>query len=145
MKIKYNNKIIFFFIVIFSFIIVYYILGKLNSRRIIIEGNTVTDINKKTDSNQDVKKSCCSSDTKENIEMKKKIKIMNKYISSRVDPKVTKLLENIKDVSDKANEKIKKETESKLNVFSTKNDESKRLVPQKKVPPFSGSEINSSF
>jgi hypothetical protein len=111
----------------------------------VIEGNTVTD------KNQPVKKgggsggSGGSGDTREVIDMKKKIRIMNRYITSKVDPKLKKLLEDIKYVSEKSTERIRKESEEKLGVFSTKNTESKKVVSQKKVPPFSASEINSSF
>ena len=145
MKIKYSHKIIFFFIIIFSFFIIYYVLGKLSIKMTVIEGNTVTD------KNQPVKKgggsggSGGSGDTREVIDMKKKIRIMNRYITSKVDPKLKKLLEDIKYVSEKSTESIRKESEEKLSVFSTKNTESKKVVSQKKVPPFSASEINSSF
>lgn len=139
MKIKHSHKIIFFFIIIFSFFIIYYVLGKLSSKMTVIEGNTVTD------KNQPVKKGGGSGDTREVIDMKKKIRIMNRYITSKVDPKLKKLLENIKYVSEKSTESIRKESEEKLDVFSTKNTESKKVVSQKKVPPFSASEINSSF
>jgi hypothetical protein len=105
----------------------------------VIEGNTVTD------KNQPVKKGGGSGDTQEVIDMKKKIRIMNRYITSKVDPKLKKLLEDIKYVSEKSTERIRKESEEKLGVFSTKNTESKKVVSQKKVPPFSASEINSSF
>ena len=47
--------------------------------------------------------------------------------------------------NEKSTESIRKESEEKLSVFSTKNTESKKVVSQKKVPPFSASEINSSF
>ena len=142
MKIKYSHKIIFFFIIIFSFFIIYYVLGKLSSKMTVIEGNAVTD------KNQPVKKgggSGGSGDSREVIDMKKKIRIMNRYITSKVDPKLKKLLEDIKYVSEKSTESIRKESEEKLSVFSTKNTESKKVVSQKKVPPFSASEINSSF
>ena len=141
MKIKYSHKIIFFFIIIFSFFIIYYVLGKLSSKMTVIEGNTVTD------KNQPVKKSggSGSGDSREVIDMKKKIRIMNRYITSKADPKLKKLLEDIKYVSEKSTESIRKESEEKLSVFSTKNTESKKVVSQKKVPPFSASEINSSF
>jgi hypothetical protein len=134
MKIKYNHKILFFFIFVSSFIIIYYCLGKLYSKPSTIEGNT---------SNSTLKKS--SNDTADTIEMKQKIKIMNKYITTNVEPKVNKMLEKIKVVSEKTNANIKKNTDSKINSFGTKNSESKRVYSQKKFPPFSSSEISNSI
>lgn len=128
MKFRCKNTILYFFMLIFIIFIVtilYYGLGKIYTNSIIIEGNT----NSATSAN--------------GSEMKQMIKNMDKYVTNKVEPKVTIFLDNLKSVTDKINEDIRKETESKLNNFGTKNSENTKYSSQKKVPPFSASEINN--
>ena len=128
MKLKCKNTILYFFMLIFIIFIVtilYYGLGKKYANTIIIEGNT----NSATSANDS--------------EVKQMIINMDKYVTTKVDPKVTIFLDNLKSVTDKINEDIKKETDSKLNDFATKNSENTKFSSQKKVPPFSASEINN--
>ena len=113
--------------IIFIIIILYYGLGKIHSSTKIIEGNT----NPATSAT--------------NSEMKQMIKNMDKYVTTKVQPKVTVFLGNLKSVTDKINEDIRKETDSKLNDFGTKNSETTKNSSQKKVPPFSASEINTAI
>jgi hypothetical protein len=128
MKLKCKNTILYFFMLIFIIFIVtilYYGLGKKYANTRIIEGNT----NSATSANDS--------------EVKQMIINMDKYVTTKVDPKVTIFLDNLKSVTDKINEDIKKETDSKLNDFATKNSENTKFSSQKKVPPFSASEINN--
>lgn len=128
MKLKCKNTILYFFMLIFIIFIVtilYYGLGKKYANTRIIEGNT----NSATSANDS--------------EVKQMIINMDKYVTTKVEPKVTIFLDNLKSVTDKINEDIKKETDSKLNDFATKNSENTKFSSQKKVPPFSASEINN--
>ena len=130
MKFRCKNAILYIFMIIFIICIVtilYYGLGKINANAKIIEGNT----NAATSTS--------------NSEMKQMIKNMDKYVTTKVEPKVTIFLGNLKSVTDKINEDIRKETDSKLNDFGTKNSETTKYSSQKKVPPFSASEINSAI
>uniref|UniRef100_A0A6C0EWB1 Uncharacterized protein n=1 Tax=viral metagenome TaxID=1070528 RepID=A0A6C0EWB1_9ZZZZ len=126
MKFKCKNAILYIFIICII-IILYYGLGKINANAKIIEGNT----------------NAATSAT--NSEMKQMIKNMDKYVTTKVEPKVTIFLGNLKSVTDKINEDIRKETDSKLNNFGTKNSENTKYSSQKKVPPFSASEITNSI
>ena len=128
MKFKCKNAILYFFMIIFIIFVVtilYYGLGKIHTKTKIIEGNT----NAATSAN--------------NTEMKQMIKNMDKIVTTKVEPKVTIFLDSLKSVTDKINEDIRKETESKLNNFGTQNSENTKFSSQKKVPPFSASEINN--
>ena len=128
MKFKCKNAILYFFMIIFIIFVVtilYYGLGKIHTKTKIIEGNT----------------NAATSAT--NSEMKQMIKNMDKYVTTKVEPKVTIFLGNLKSVTDKINEDIRKETDSKLTDFGKKNSETTKYSSQKKVPPFSASEINN--
>jgi hypothetical protein len=142
MKLKYKNEILFFFIVFFSFIILYYGLGKIWNKRSIIEGITTSDNDKSTETKRATNK---VEDSIEIKEMKQKLKIMDNNITNKVQPKVNKFLEKIKNVSDEINAGIKKETDSKINSYSEKNNQSTSVSSQKSVPPFSASEIKNSI
>ena len=142
MKLKYKNEILFFFIVFFSFIILYYGLGKIWNKRSIIEGITTSDNDKSTETKKATNK---VEDSIEIKEMKQKLKIMDNNITNKVQPKVNKFLEKIKNVSDEINAGIKKETDSKINSYSEKNNQSTAVSSQKNVPPFSASEIKNSI
>lgn len=147
MKLKYKNEILLFFIVVFGFIILYYGLGKICNKRPIIEGITSGDNNKSANkpSASDTKNASSKGDSLEVKEMKQKLKIMDNDITNKLQPKVNKILEKIQNVSKEIYAGIKKETGEKLNSFAEKNDESTAILPQKKVPPFSASEINNSI
>lgn len=128
MKFKCKNTILYFFMIIFIVcitIILYYGLGKIYTNSKVIEGNTN------------------SATSATSSEMKQMIKNMDKYVTTKVEPKVTIFLDSLKSVTDKINEDIRKETESKLNDFGSKNSETTKYSSQKKVPPFSASEINN--
>ena len=128
MKFKCKNTILYFFMLIFIIFIVtilYYGLGKIYTNSKIIEGNT----NSATSAN--------------GSEMKQMIKNMDKYVTNKVESKVNIFLDSLKSVTDKINEGVKKETELKLNNFGTKNSENTKYSSQKKVPPFSASEITN--
>jgi hypothetical protein len=142
MKLKYKNEILFFFIVFFSFIILYYGLGKIWNKRSIVEGITTSDNDKSTETKKATNK---VEDNIEIKEMKQKLKIMDNDITNKVQPKVNKFLEKIKNVSNEINAGIKKETDSKINSYSEKNKESTSVSSQKNVPPFSASEIKNSI
>lgn len=142
MKLKYKNEILFFFIVFFSFIILYYGLGKLWNKQSIIEGITTSD------NNNSVAKPTEKSKVEDNIEikeMKQKLKIMDNDINNKLQPKVNKFLEKIKKVTDEIQAGIKKNIDTNINSYSEKNKESTSVSSQKKVPPFSASEINNSI
>jgi nucleoid DNA-binding protein len=111
--------------IIFIVTILYYGLGKIYTNSKIIEGNT----NSATSAN--------------GSEMKQMIKNMDKYVTNKVESKVNIFLDSLKSVTDKINEGVKKETELKLNNFGTKNSENTKYSSQKKVPPFSASEITN--
>ena len=146
MKLKYKNEVLFFFIIVFSFIILYYALEKIRNKKSIIEGITASD-NSKSLTKPTEKKNVTSND-KNNIEikeMKQKLKIMDSDITNKVEPKVNKFLEKVKNISNEINAGIKKETDSKINSYAEKNDNSTAVSKQKKVPPFSASEINISI
>ena len=90
----------------------------------------------------------CKEIKKDNIEikeMKQKLKIMDNDITNKVQPKVNKFLEKVKNVSSEIIAGIKKETDSKINSYAEKNNETTAVSSQKKVPPFSASEINNSI
>jgi hypothetical protein len=106
-------------------IILYYGLGKIYTNSKVIEGNTN------------------SATSATSSEMKQMIKNMDKYVTTKVEPKVTIFLDSLKSVTDKINEGVKKETDLKLNDFGSKNSETTKYSSQKKVPPFSASEINN--
>ncbi len=142
MKLKYKNEILFFFIVFFSFIILYYGLGKIWNKRSIVEGITTSDNDKSIETKKATNK---VEDSIEIKEMKQKLKIMDNDITNKVQPKVNKFLERIKNVSNEINAGIKKETDSKINSYSEKNKESTSVSSQKNVPPFSASEIKNSI
>ena len=78
-------------------------------------------------------------------EMKQKLKIMDNDITNKVQPKVNKFLEKVKNVSSEIIAGIKKETDSKINGYAEKNSEATAVSSQKKVPPFSASEIKTSI
>ena len=59
--------------------------------------------------------------------------------------KVNKFLEKVKNVSSEIIAGIKKETDSKINGYAEKNSEATAVSSQKKVPPFSASEIKTSI
>jgi ribosomal protein S20 len=139
MKLKYKNEILYFFIVFFSFVILYYGLGKLLNKRSIIEGVTNSDTNKASSSASKKEKSKDDGDS----EIKTTIKNMNNFIKTNVDPKVSKFLEKLKNVTSEINAGVEKKIGSKLNEFGSKNDESTKYSSQDKVPPFSGSQINN--
>jgi len=147
MKFKYKNEILLFFIVVFGFIILYYGLGKICNKRPIIEGITSSDNNKSTNkpSTTDTKNASSKGDSLEVKEMKQKLKIMDNDITNKLQPKVNKILEKIQNVSKEIYGGIKKKTDEKLNSFAEKNNESTAVSSQKKVPPFSASEINNSI
>ena len=112
MKFKCKNAILYFFMIIFIIFVVtilYYGLGKIHTKTKIIEGNT----NAATSAN--------------NSEMKQMIKNMDKIVTTKVEPKVTIFLDSLKSVTDKINEDIRKETESKLNNFGTQNSENTKF------------------
>ena len=128
MKFKCKNTILYFFMIIFIVcitIILYYGLGKIYNNSKVIEGNTN------------------SATSATSSEMKQMIKNMDKYVTTKVEPKVTIFLDSLKSVTDKINEGVKKETDLKLNDFGSKNSETTKYSSQKKVPPFSASEINN--
>ena len=147
MKLKYKNEILLFFIVVFGFIILYYGLGKICNKRPIIEGITSSDNNKSATkpSDKDTKNTISKGDSLEVKEMKQKLKIMDNDITNKLQPKVNKILEKIQNVSKEIYGGIKKKTDEKLNSFAEKNNESTAVSSQKKVPPFSASEINNSI
>jgi hypothetical protein len=147
MKFKYKNEILLFFIVVFGFIILYYGLGKICNKRPIIEGITSSDTNKSAtkSSDTDTKNTTSKGDSLEVKEMKQKLKIMDNDITNKLQPKVNKILEKIQNVSKEIYGGIKKKTDEKLNSFAEKNNESTAVSSQKKVPPFSASEINNSI
>jgi hypothetical protein len=147
MKFKYKNEILLFFIVVFGFIILYYGLGKICNKRPIIEGITSSDNNKSAtkSSDKDTKNTTSKDDSLEVKEMKQKLKIMDNDITNKLQPKVNKILEKIQNVSKEIYGGIKKKTDEKLNSFAEKNNESTAVSSQKKVPPFSASEINNSI
>ena len=150
MKLKYKNEILLFFIVVFGFIILYYGLGKICNKRPIIEGITSSDNNKSATkpSDKDTKNTTSTTskgDSLEVKEMKQKLKIMDNDITNKLQPKVNKILEKIQNVSKEIYGGIKKKTDEKLNSFAEKNNESTAVSSQKKVPPFSASEINNSI
>ena len=147
MKFKYKNEILLFFIVVFGFIILYYGLGKICNKRPIIEGITSSDNNKSATkaSDKDTKNTTSKGDSLEVKEMKQKLKIMDNDITNKLQPKVNKILEKIQNVSKEIYGGIKKKTDEKLNSFAEKNNESTAVSSQKKVPPFSASEINNSI
>ena len=147
MKLKYKNEILLFFILVFGFIILYYGLGKICNKRPIIEGITSSDNNKSATkaSDKDTKNTTSKGDSLEVKEMKQRLKIMDNDITNKIQPKVNKILEKIQNVSKDINAVIKKETDKKLNSFAEKNNESTAVSSQKKVPPFSASEINNSI
>ena len=151
MKLKYKNEILFFFIIFFSFIILYYGLGKICNKKLIIEGITTSDNNKSATKSKETSK---DGDSIEIKEMKQKLKIMDNDITNKVQPKVDKFLEKVKNVSseiiagikkvtDEIQAGIRKNVETKINSFSEKNNEATAVSSQKKVPPFSASEINN--
>ena len=146
MKLKYKNEILFFFIIFFSFIILYYGLGKICNKKLIIEGITTSDNNnsvtKPTETKNNKNK---DGDSIEIKEMKQKLKIMDNDITNKVQPKVNKFLEKVKNVSSEIIAGIKKETDSKINGYAEKNSQSTAVSSQKKVPPFSASEIKNSI
>ena len=142
MKLKYKNEILFFFIIFFSFIILYYGLGKICNKKLIIEGITTSDNNKSATKSKETSK---DGDSIEIKEMKQKLKIMDNDITNKLQPKVDKFLEKVKNVSSEIIAGIKKETDSKINGYAEKNSEATAVSSQKKVPPFSGSEINNSI
>lgn len=147
MKLKYKNEILLFFIVVFGFIILYYGLGKICNKRPIIEGITSSDNNKSATkaSDKDTKNTTSKGDSLEVKEMKQRLKIMDNDITNNIEPKVNKILEKIQNVSKEIYGGIKKKTDEKLNSFAEKNNESTAVSSQKKVPPFSASEINNSI
>ena len=147
MKLKYKNEILLFFILVFGFIILYYGLGKICNKRPIIEGITSSDNNKSATkaSDKDTKNTTRKGDSLEVKEMKQRLKIMDNDITNKIQPKVNKILEKIQNVSKEIYGGIKKETDEKLNSFAEKNNESTAVSSQKKVPPFSASEINNSI
>jgi len=147
MKLKYKNEILLFFIVVFGFIILYYGLGKICNKRPIIEGITSSDNNKSATkaSDKDTKNTTSKGDSLEVKEMKQRLKIMDNDITNKIQPKVNKILEKIQNVSKEIYGGIKKKTDEKLNSFAEKNNESTAVSSQKKVPPFSASEINNSI
>jgi len=147
MKFKYKNEILLFFIVVFGFIILYYGLGKICNKRPIIEGITSSDNNKSATkpSYNDTKNTTSKGDSLEVKEMKQRLKIMDNDITNKLQPKVNKILEKIQNVSKEIYGGIKKKTDEKLNSFAEKNNESTAVSSQKKVPPFSASEINNSI
>jgi len=142
MKLKYKNEILFFFIIFFSFIILYYGLGKICNKKLIIEGITTSDNNKSATKSKETSK---DGDSIEIKEMKQKLKIMDNDITNKLQPKVDKFLEKVKNVSSEIIAGIKKETDSKINGYAEKNSEATAVSSQKKVPPFSASEINNSI
>jgi hypothetical protein len=139
---KYKNEILFFFIVFFSFIIIYYGLGKILNKQSVIEGITTSDNNKSVAKSTETRK---DEDTIEIKEMKQKLKIMDNDITNKLEPKVNKFLEKIKKVTDEIQAGIRKNVETKINRFSEQNNEATAVSSQKKVPPFSASEINNSI
>jgi hypothetical protein len=147
MKLKYKNEILLFFILVFGFIILYYGLGKICNKIPIIEGITSSDNNKSATkpSDKDTKNTTSKGDSLEVKEMKQRLKIMDNDITNKIQPKVNKILEKIQNVSKEIYGGIKKETDEKLNSFAEKNNESTAVSSQKKVPPFSASEINNSI
>ena len=142
MKLKYKYEILFFFIIFFSFIILYYGLGKICNKKLIIEGITTSDNNKSATKSKETSK---DGDSIEIKEMKQKLKIMDNDITNKLQPKVDKFLEKVKNVSSEIIAGIKKETDSKINGYAEKNSEATAVSSQKKVPPFSASEINNSI
>lgn len=136
-KLKYKNEIVFFFIVVFGSVIMYYGLGKLCNKKSIIEGVTTKNVENKCATNKE--------DSLEIKEMKQKLKIMNNNIMNKVEPKLNKILEKVKNVGDEINAGIKNETGSKLNSFSESNNKATAVSKQDKVPPFSASEIKNAI
>ena len=138
MKIKYKNEILFFFIVVFGLIIIYYGLGKLFNKKSIIEGVTTKPIENKSNADNADKE-----DSIEIKQMKQKLKIIDNNITNKVEPKLTKFLEKVKNVGNEINAGIKNETPSKLNSFSENNNKATAVSKQDKVPPFSSAEIKN--
>jgi hypothetical protein len=138
MKIKYKNEILFFFIVVFGLIIIYYGLGKLFNKKSIIEGVTTKPIENKSNADNADKE-----DSIEIKQMKQKLKIIDNNITNKVEPKLTKFLEKVKNVGNEINAGIKNETTSKLNSFSENNNKATAVSKQDKVPPFSSAEIKN--
>ena len=122
-------------------------LGKICNKRPIIEGITSSDNNKSATkaSDKDTKNTTSKGDSLEVKEMKQRLKIMDNDITNKIQPKVNKILEKIQNVSKEIYGGIKKKTDEKLNSFAEKNNESTAVSSQKKVPPFSASEINNSI
>ena len=146
MKLKYKTEILFFFIIFFSFIILYYGLGKIWNKQPIIEGITTSDNNNSVTKPTETKNNKSKDgDSIEIKEMKQKLKIMDNDITNKVQPKVDKFLEKVKNVSSEIIAGIKKETDSKINGYAEKNSEATAVSSQKKVPPFSASEIKTSI
>ena len=138
MKIKYKNEILFFFIVVFGLIIIYYGLGKLFNKKSIIEGVTTKPIENKSNADNADKE-----DSIEIKQMKQKLKIIDNNITNKVEPKLTKFLEKVKNVGHEINAGLKNETTSKLNSFSENNNKATAVSKQDKVPPFSSAEIKN--
>ena len=137
MKLKYKNEIVFFFIVVFWLIIIYYSLGKLCNKKSIIEGVTTKK--------EENKYATSKEDSIEIKQMKQKLKILDNNITNKMEPKLNKFLEKVKNVSDETNAGIKNETGSKLNSFSESNSKATAVSKQDKVPPFSASEIKNAI
>jgi len=135
MKIKYKNEIVLFFIVVFGLIIIYYGLGKLYNKKSIIEGVTTKPIENTSNADKE--------DSIEIKQMKQKLKIIDNNITNKVEPKLNKFLEKVKNVGNEINAGIKNETTSKLNSFSENNNKATAVSKQDKVPPFSGAEIKN--
>ena len=138
MKLKYKNEIVLFFIVVFGLIIIYHGLGKLCNKKSIIEGITTKPIENKSNTDNADKE-----DSIEIKQMKQKLKIIDNNITNKVEPKLNKFLEKVKNVGDGINAGIKKETSSKLKSFSENNNKATAVSKQDKVPPFSGAEIKN--
>ena len=135
MKLKYKNEIVLFFIVVFGLIIIYYGLGKLCNKKSIIEGVTTKPIENTSNADKE--------DSIEIKQMKQKLKIIDNNITNKVEPKLNKFLEKVKNVGDGINQGIKDETTSKLKSFSENNNKATAVSKQDKVPPFSGAEIKN--
>ena len=137
---KYKNEILLFFIVVFGLTILYHGLGKLCSKKSIIEG--VTTKKEETTGNAGKKD---KEDSVEIKQIKQKLKILDNTITTKVEPKINKFLEKVTNVSNEINQGIKDETNSKLNTFSDNNQKATAVSKQDKVPPFSASEINNAI
>jgi hypothetical protein len=140
---KYKNEILLFFIVVFGLIIIYHGLGKLCSKKSIIEGVTTKKEETKDSAGNAGKKD--KEDSVEIKQMKQKLKILDNTITTKVEPKINKFLEKVTNVSNEINQGIKDETGSKLNTFSDNNQKATAVSKQDKVPPFSASEINNAI